>query len=177
MLQYSAVRLEIGFLQKIDPVKVAQNGQERVRRIVRRANGVDIVAPEHFQIALQIADALHIAVDRHGMAVDALELDGDAIDLEHRAVRRDRADADVFAKMLPSAHDAERVHLGRFCRPEARVGDEELRLLPLLAGELPFAVRKGDAAGLIAGEADDARAPAHIAFDPVVVKMPLFAAQ
>ena len=100
-----------------------------------------------------------------------------AIDLKHRAVRRDRADADVFAEMLPSAHDAERIYFGRFRRPEARVGDEELRLLPLLAGDLPFSVQKSNAAGLIAGEADDARAPAHVAFDLVVVKMPLFAAQ
>ena len=81
VLQDRSVRFQIRLLHKIDAVQVAQNGKERMRRVVRRAHRVDIIFAEHLQIPFKVGERFHIPVYRHAVAVDALQLDRRAVEL------------------------------------------------------------------------------------------------
>ena len=163
------MRLQIGLLQHIDAVQVAQDGEKRMRRIVRRPHGVDMVALEHGQIALQILEALHVAVDSHRVTVDALEFDRSAVELKYAALCRDRSNPHELADQLATAVDDQRIDSGLLSIPKPCLCDAELD--PFAGAPLKrFPLRRERQLTLPIGrKSDDSVPAAHVGLDPIVV--------
>ncbi len=138
------VRLDVGFVDDVEPELVGQVEEDRVVRVVRRADGVepeplhlDEVGPHRGVrddasgvlvevVAIHAADEDALAVEQQVDAadVDAPEPDAHDMPLDHRAVRRAQRDHEI----------AER---GRLGRPARHVGDLEVPVDPARAGAAP----------------------------------------
>ena len=142
------VRLQVVLVDHVEPVPVAQIQEVRVRRVVARADGVDVV-PLHEQHVLEHP------LGRHGTAaqrvelvpVDAAQLDRPPVDEEHAVLDRDRAEADRERHRLGVGRDDDVVEPRPFGAPRLDVEPQLLARCPLGA-ELRdrHACRDGDRA-------------------------------
>ena len=98
LMRPGAVRLQIVFVDDIDPVFVGQLQKQRVRRIVRGADRIDIELLAELHIPLDLVGGHRIAVRRAGIVVvDTFELDLSAVEQEHVAADLHGFKADALA--------------------------------------------------------------------------------
>ena len=113
-----AVRLEVGLVDHIDAQLVAELEQVRVGRVVRRADGVDVVLLAEAHVALDLRRPHRVAGPRgRVVVVDAVQLDGAAVHEEAPPVHAGLAEARAQERALGARLDDEVVEAGRLRGP------------------------------------------------------------
>ena len=116
--------LDVRLRDDVDAVAVAEVVPEVMVRIVRGADGVDVVALEERDVRHHLVERDGAAVLRAGLvAVHALELDGLAVDEERVADDLLLLEADLLRADVVALLQDERVEVGFFRRPEVNVRD------------------------------------------------------
>ncbi len=121
-----AVRLDIRLADHVEAVAVAKLVPVVVAGIVRRTDGVDVVLLEHQDVFEHLFARYRAPVLRSGLVtVDALELDGLAVEKELAVADVDAAEADlagthVLRAVIGKEGENQRVKVGIFRRPKAR---------------------------------------------------------
>ena len=101
-----AVRLEVALVDHVEPQLVAQLEEARVRRVVGRADRVDVVRLHQQHVAPH-----HVLRDRAAVVgielvtVDAAEQDAPTVDLQQAVLDHDGAEADAQPHALARARD------------------------------------------------------------------------
>ena len=126
----AAVGLEVGLVDDVEAVAVAQGVEARVVRVVGGADGVDVVALHHGDVACHRLERDRVAeVGVRVVAVDASEQDGPAIHQHLLALDLDGAEADLEALDLQDAalgvlqREQQLIEAGGLGRPLARRRD------------------------------------------------------
>jgi hypothetical protein len=102
-----AVRLEVALVDHVQPELVAEVEEARVRRVVARAHGVDVVGLHQLDVAPH--HVLGHRAPRVGIelvAVDAVQLDAVPVDQQQPVLDHNPAEADLQQHPLaPARHD------------------------------------------------------------------------
>ena len=121
------VRLKVRLRNEIEAVFVAEVVEARIVRVVRRADGVDVVLLHDENVFDHVVVADGAAVVRIDfMAVDAANHDGDAVDEQVAVLDFDGAETDALRKRLDDSafcvnqRNEQRVEIRRFRRPMLR---------------------------------------------------------
>ena len=160
--------LDIAFVNDVEAVLVAKLVEDGIVRIVGGADAVDVMLFHHNEVGRHILERDGVAVLRVGIVtVDALELDGRAVD-EELALAADgnAAEADLLFDVFFARLDDEGVEVGRFRGPELGVFHVERGKLGLSVKDLRL-----DLDGLADEGAGDGNVAAHTRADVDIVNV------
>ena len=122
VLEHHAVALHVGLGNQVEAVFVAHAGKQRRIGIVAGPNGVDVVMLHQNQVAQHLLLPHGAAQNGVGVvAVDALELDGLAVELYHAVFHANVPKADGLAERLAVVAQNQSVQIGILRAPEGDV--------------------------------------------------------